>query len=127
MSRRLPLTIAGVDFTEAASRREYTITYEERAGQNAGMMLNGDMELDILTRRPVITWPLNALWLDELAALQQAIYTADYVQVEYLDTRQADATPTTGYFHGSISEQKVGLISERGIMFHGPILTLRSR
>lgn len=125
MARRLPLIISGVDFGEAASRREYEVTYEERTGSNAGMMLNGDMELDIMARRPVITWPLNALWSDELATLQQTINRSDYVEVTYFDT--ATGAQATGWFHGTIGGQKVGLISERGIMFHGPTLTLRSR
>lgn len=125
MAMRLPLTIGGEDFSEAASRREYTVYYEERTGRNAAMMLNGDEYLDIIDRRPVITWPLNALWADELAKLQAAIDAADYVEVSYFDTRTGQAG--TGYFHGTISEQKVGLISPRGIMFHGPTLTLRSK
>lgn len=125
MAMRLPLTIGGVDFSEAASRREYSISYEERTGQNAGLMLNGDRVLDIIDRRPVITWPLNALWMDELVSLQAAIYAADYVEVSYLDTRTGQTA--TGYFHGTISEQKVGLISSRGTMFHGPTLTLTSK
>ena len=125
MAKRLPLTINGVDFTEAASRREYSITYEERTGPNGGQMLNGDLYIDLVARRPVITWPLNALWSDELAALQKAVYWSTYVPVTYFDTT-ANAV-MTGWFHGSISEQKVGLISERGTMFHGPTLTLRSR
>lgn len=125
MARRLPLTIAGIDFTEMASRREYVITYEERTGTNGGTMLNGDIYLDILDRRPVITWPLNALWVDELVQLQAAIYSADYVAVEYFDTRIGRSA--TGMFHGTISEQKIGILNARGTMFYGPTLTLTSK
>lgn len=125
MAKRLPLTINGVDFSEAVSRREYTITYEERTGPNGGQMLNGDLFIDRVALRPVITWPLNALWSDELAALQEAVYWSTFVPVTYFDTRKNAVV--TGWFTGSISGQKVGLISDRGTMFHGPTLTLRSR
>lgn len=125
MAMRLPLVINGVDFSEAASRREYQIVYEERSGDAGGLMLNGDMTLDIRAKRPVITWPLNALWLDELQKLYAAINAADYVAVSYLDT--ATGQTVEGLFHGTIGVQKVGLISARGIMFHGPTLTLRSK
>lgn len=125
MAMRLPLVINGVDFSEAASRREYQIVYEERSGDAGGMMLNGDMTLDIRAKRPVITWPLNAMWLDELTALYAAINAADYVTVSYLDT--VTGQQSEGLFHGTISDQKVGLISTRGTMFHGPTLTLRSK
>lgn len=125
MAKRMPLTINGVDFTEAASRREYAVYYEDRTGPHSGNMINGDEYYDLIDRRPVITWPLNALWSDELSALLEAVYWSTYVPVTYFDTR-ANAV-MTGWFRGSISEQKVGLISERGPMFHGPTLTLRSR
>ncbi len=125
MAKRMPLTINGVDFTEAASRREYTIVYEPRTGPNSGQMLNGDLFIDLVDLRPVITWPLNALWSDELATLQEAVYWSTFVPVTYFDTRQNAVI--TGWFNGAIGEQKVGLIVDRGTMFHGPVLTLRSR
>lgn len=124
---RLPLVINGVDFSMAASRLRYHVTYEDRAGENATYLKNGDEYLDIITARPVITWALNALWSNELAALKVAIRGAVYVPVYYFDTETNAGA--TGYFHGSLGTEQVGLIrSANEIMFKdGLVLTLRSR
>lgn len=123
--QRLPLIINGVDFSTAASRLEYQIEYEDRVGENTTMMLNGDEYPDVLDRRPIITWQLNALWSDELAALYAAIGDGQYVPVLYFDTRTN--AEQVGVFRASISRQQIGMINARGKMFHGPTLTLRSR
>ena len=125
MRPRLPLAINGIDFSAAASRLAYTIVYNDRTGGNERLMLSGDRYFDILDRRPTIVWELNALWADELAALHAAINAADVVPVLYYDT--ATNAPMTGYFHGTIGTQVLGLYNSRGMMFHGPVLTLESR
>ena len=122
---RLPLIINGVDFSEAANRTAYRIFYEERTGNNYFLALSGDEDLDILASKPIITWPLNALWSDEMAQLKTAINSSIYVPVSYFDTNTG--TEQSGYFHGSISEEPIPLVSERGIMLYGMTLTLRSR
>lgn len=122
---RLPLVINGIDFSEAANRTGYSIQYEERMGDNGFLALSGDQELDILAYKPIITWPLNALWSDELAQLKTAIRSATFVPVSYFDT---DTNQTkTAYFHGSISQESVPLVSSRGYMLSGMTLTLRAR
>lgn len=122
---RLPFEINDVDFTAAASRTEYHIYYEERQGENEVMMLNGDTYPDIIDRRPVIVWPLNALWADELAALYAAIGTDQFVKVKYFAT--ATNTVATGYFQASISEQIVGKITATNKLVTGMTLTLRAK
>ena len=123
---RLPLVINGVDFSLAVQRLGYQVTYEDRQGENATFLLSGDEYLDVLTSRPVITWPLNMLWADELAALKAAIRSSIYVPVYYFDTDQGEGV--IGYFHGTIGTESVGLIDSRGYAFRdGAVLTLRSR
>jgi len=122
---RLTLVINGVDFSTAANRTGYSIEYEARTGNNAVMMLNGDEYPDIIDTRPVISWPLNSLWSDELAALYSAIGDGQYVLVSYFDTKQN--TVTNGAFVASISSQRAGIINARGTMFTGMTLVLRAR
>lgn len=123
--QRLPLTINGVDFTAAASRTEYSIYFEERTGENEVMMLNGDIYPDVIDKRPVIVWPLNSMWSDELATLFTAIGDAQYVTVSYFNTRTNSTG--TGVFMASISEQSVPVVNDRGKLVTGMVLTLRSR
>lgn len=122
---RLPLVINGIDFSTAVNRTGYVVAYEERTGRNTFISLSGDEDLDILAKKPVITWPLNALWSDELAQLESAISASTYVPVSYFDAI-ANAEQTA-YFHGIIDRAPAQLVSERGIMFYGGILTLRAR
>lgn len=124
---RLPLIINSSDFSEAAQRLAYAITYEDRVGSSAVTMLNGDEYPDVLARRPVITWPLNMLWSNELSALYRAIGDGNsYVPVQYYDTvLDGDAK---NYFRGSIGPQIPGMINDRGLAFQsGTVLTLRAR
>lgn len=123
--QRLPLTINGVDFSAAVSRLEYSIVYEDRVGDNTMMMINGDEYPDVIDQRPVIVWPLNALWASELAALYTAIGTSQYVTVQYFDTKTGAAA--SGTFRATISSQRVGLVSSRGNMTTDMTLTLRAR
>lgn len=122
---RLPLTISGIDFSQAANRTGYSVYYEERTGKNTFLALSGDEDLDVLASKPVITWPLNALWSDELSQLKQAIRASTYVPVSYFDTDTG--TEQTAYFHGTIDREPARLVTERGIMFYGATLTLRAR
>ena len=123
---RLPLVINGIDFTAAASRLAYQITYEDRTGDNSTMLKSGDEYLDVLTQRPVITWSLNMLWADELASLKAAIRASIYVPVYYFDTDIGAGK--IGQFHGTIGVEQVGLIRPDAIAFRdGMVLTLRSR
>lgn len=124
---RLPLTINGVDFSQAANRLAYSVYYEDRVGANTTTMLNGDEYPDVLAQRPVIVWPLNFLWAGELAALYAALGDGNtYVQVQYFDTK-ANAT-LTGFFRGTVSAAELGLYDARGAAFRdGMTLTLRSR
>lgn len=123
---RLPLIINGTDFSRQVERLGYQVTYEDRQGENATFLLSGDEYLDVLTSRPIITWPLNMLWADELAALKAAIRAAIYVPVYYFDTD--DGAGKIGYFHGTIGTESIGLIDGRGYAFRdGAVLTLRSR
>lgn len=123
---RLPLVINGVDFSQQAQRLGYSVDYEERIGENSTSLLNGDAYLDVLAKRPVISWPLNMLWADELAALHAAIDAAIYVPVYYFDTVQGAAK--IGYFHGIIGQTRAALLRPDGTAFaDGAILTLRSR
>ena len=123
---RLPLVINGTDFGAAVSRLAYQVTYEDRVGENTTFLLSGDEYMDVLAARPVITWPLNMLWADELASLKTAIRGAIYVPVYYFDTEQGSAK--IGYFHGTIGTESVGIVRESAVAFRdGAILTLRSR
>lgn len=123
--RRLPLTINGIDFSQAANRTGYSVYYEERMGNNTFLALSGDEDLDVLAKKPVITWPLNALWSEELAQLQSTIDSSTYVPVSYFDTKTN--MEQTAYFHGTIDRAPAQLVAERGIMFYGMTLTLRAR
>lgn len=123
--RRLPLVINGTDFSQAVNRTGYSVYYEERTGNNSFLALSGDEDLDILAYKPVITWPLNALWSDEMAQLKRAIRASTYVPVSYFDTDTG--TEQTAYFHGTIDREPAQLVTERGIMFYGATLTLRAR
>lgn len=122
---RLPLIINGVNFERAVSRTKYQVEYEDREGENSFFALSGDEYPDIISRRPVIYWPLNALWSSELAQLKAAINASTQVQVYYFDTEQN--APTWNWFHGTIGREEIGIINERGKLFHGMTLTLRSR
>lgn len=125
MLQRLPLVINGVDFSEAVSRTEYSIYYEDREGDNAVRMLNGDDYPDILDERPVITWPLNSLWSDELQILYTAIGAGQYTQVTYFSPKINASV--TGLFRAKISQNNIGIIDDRGKLFYGMTLTLTSR
>lgn len=123
---RLPLVINGTDFSRQADRLQYAVIYEDRTGENTTYLKNGDEYLDIIAKRPVITWPLNMLWADELAALHAAIDAAIYVPVYYFDTVLGAAK--IGYFHGTIGETRAALVRESATAFaDGAVLTLRSR
>lgn len=124
---KMPLKINGVDFSQDTQRLGYSIVYEDRSGNNGMMMQNGDQYLDVITRRPGLTWRLDSLPGSRLAALHAAINAAVYVEVEYLDS--ATNTVKTGMFHGSISTQTVGVIGPNGSYYRytGPVLTMRSR
>lgn len=125
--KRLPLAINGIDFSEAAERLSYSIGYEDRVGASAVTMLNGDEYPDVLARRPVITWPLNMLWAEELRRLYRALGDRNsYVPVRYYDTRAAKEI--TGEFRGTLSATTIGLNNARGAAFRdGAVLTLRAR
>lgn len=123
---RLPLVINGIDFSRQVERLGYQVVYEERTGENSMLALSGDEYLDVLTSRPIITWPLNLLWADEMAALRGAIKSAIYVPVYYFDPDEG--TGVIGYFHGTIGTARVGLIRSGMVAWqNGAVLTLRSR
>jgi len=123
---KMPLKIGGVDFSALTERLGYSVTYEDRKGGNSMTMQNGDEYMDVITRRPVLTWRLDSLTMTQLASLHAAINAAVYVAVQYYDT--ATAALKTGYFHGTISSQEVGVIRAGGYYrFRAPVLTMRSR
>ena len=123
---RLPLIINGTDFSRQVERLGYQVVYEDRTGENTTLALSGDEYLDVLTSRPIITWPLNMLWSDEMAALRSAIKSAIYVPVYYFDPDQGAGV--INCFHGSIGQATVGLIRTNQIAWqNGAVLTLRSR
>lgn len=124
--QRMPLKINRVDFSALTERLGYIIVYEERSGSNTMIMQNGDEYLDIIVKKPSLTWRLDSLTNYDLARLHAAINAATYVEVEYFDT--ATNTVMTGYFHGTISEQEVGVIRAGGYYrFRAPVLTMRAR
>lgn len=124
--QKMPLKISGVDFSSMAARLGYSVMYEDRMGGNSMTMQNGDQYDDLITRRPVINWPLNALTGAELAQLHEAINVAAYVDVEYQDT--ATNTVKTGLFRCSISTQTVGVIRAGGYYrYRQTTLTAKSR
>lgn len=124
--QKMPLEINGVDFSALTARLGYTVAYEDRTGGNSMTMQNGDEYLDVITRRPVLTWPLNSLTGAELASLHAAINAGVYVWVLYYDTATGDTAE--GWFHGTISEQTVGVLRTGGYYrFRAPTLTMRSR
>lgn len=124
--QKMPLTINGTDFSALTERLGYSISYEDVKGGNGMTMQNGDEYQDIINRRPVLTWRLDSLTNEQLAALHAAINAAVYVSVTYFDT--AANQNKTGYFHGTISAQEVGVI--RGAAYYrfkAPTLTMRGR
>ena len=122
----MPLTIGGTDFSALTERLGYSVVYEERSGGNNMTMQNGDIYLDVITKRPVLTWRLDSLTATDLARLHAAIDAANFVSVQYFDT--ATNTTKTAYFHGSISAQEVGVIRNGGYYrFKAPTLTLKAR
>lgn len=123
--QKMPLKINGVDFSPLTERLGYSVTYEERTGGNTMTMQNGDEYIDLIVRKPVLTWPLNSLTDAQLARLHAAINAAIYVEVTYFDT--ATAATKTALFHGAISVQEVGVIRASGYRFKGPTLTMTAR
>ncbi len=124
--RKMPLKINGVDFSALTERCGYSIVYEERTGGNGMMMLNGDEYVDVIARKPALTWRLDSLTNDQLAELLQAVHAAVYVSVEYFDTETNSVM--TALFKGSVSEQEVGVIRAGGYYrFRAPVLTMRAR
>lgn len=123
---RLPLVINGTDFSRQVERLGYQVGYEDRTGENSMLALSGDEYLDVLTSRPVITWPLNMLWSDEMKALNAAIKASIYVPVYYFDPDKGAGI--IGYFHGTVGTARVGLIRSGLVAWqNGSVLTLRSR
>lgn len=125
--QKMPLIIEGVDFSELTERLGYSVNYEDRQGNNTMLMQNGDQYLDVITRKPVLTWRLDSLTGTQLARLHAAINSAVYVSTTYYDT--ATNTVLTAYFHGNISAQEVGAIGPGGkyYRFRAPTLTMRAR
>lgn len=121
---RLPLTINGTDFSELASRCEYTVGYNVRTGSNGGMMLNGEMTVDILAYKAVITWPLNDMTAADLAAIQTAVLT-DYVSVLYWDTKTNASRQAV--FMPKISSAKIGILRTSGKWWKDITLTLEEK
>lgn len=123
---KMPLIIGGVDFSQLTERLGYSITYEDRKGGNGMTMQNGDEYLDIITRKPILSWRLDSLTNAQLASVHAAINAAIYVSVSYFDT--AANAILTADFHGTISEQEVGVIRAGGYYrFKAPTLTMRAR
>lgn len=123
--QKMPLMINGVDFSPMTQRLGYSVVYEERSGQNTMTMMNGDEYLDVIVRKPALTWPLNSLTDTELHTLLTAIHAAVYVPVTYFDTETKAVQ--TAYFHGTVSVQEVGVIRAGGYRFRGMTLTMRAR
>lgn len=123
---KMPLIINGVDFSALTERLGYSIHYEDRTGNNGMTMMNGDQYIDVIVRKPVLSWRLDSLTMTQLAALHAAIDAAVYVDVTYYDT--ATASTKTALFHGSISEQEVGVIRNGGYYrFRAPVLSMVAR
>ena len=122
---RPTLYINSVDFSAYAHKRGYEIEYESREGKNSGLLQDGTQVVDLLARKPVITWTLNDLPSDKLAQLL-TICEDRYVSVTYFDARSnADAT---GVFYPTISKQSLVLTTPGGVKwFTGLVLTLRAR
>ena len=124
--QKMPLTINGVDFSALTERLGYSINYEDVTGGNGMTMQNGDRYVDVITRKPVLTWRLDSLTNAQLASLHAAINASVYVSVTYFDT--ATNAVQTAYFHGTISAQQVGVIrSGNYYRFRAPTLTMRAR
>ena len=124
--QKMPLKINGTDFSALTERCGYSIVYEDRKGGNTVTMMNGDEYQDVIVRKPILTWKLDSLTMNELQQLHAAINASIYVQVYYYDTEMKSAR--TAYFHGTISEQKVGVIRAGGYYrFEAPTLTMRAR
>lgn len=126
MQQKMPLTINGVDFSQLTERCGYSIVYESRQGGNSMTMQNGDQYVDIITRRPVLTWRLDSLTNTQLAQLLAAVHAAPYVSVAYFDTESNSVK--TSMMTGSVSSQEVGVLRAGGYYrFRAPTLTMRSR
>ena len=123
---KMPLVINGFDFTDITERLGYSVVYEDRKGGNSMTMMNGDEYLDVIARKPILTWRLDSLNDWQLAELHEAINAAVYVSVYYYDPAAGECR--TAYFHGTISAQEVGVIRRDGTYrFRAPTLTLRAR
>ena len=124
--QKMPLKINGTDFSALTERCGYSIVYEDRKGGNSVTMMNGDEYQDVIVRKPVLTWRLDSLTMNQLQSLHAAINASIYVQVYYFDT--ATKSNKTAYFHGTISDQEVGVIRSGGYYrFKAPTLTMRAR
>lgn len=124
--QKMPLTISGVDFSPLTARLGYTVSYTDVTGGNGMTMQNGDTYVDVIARKPRLKWNLNSLTMSELAQLHAAINAAGYVAVTYYDT--ATASEKTALFHGTISDQTVGVIRAGGYYrFRAPVLTMVAR
>lgn len=123
---KMPLKISGTDFSSLTERCGYSIVYEDRKGGNSMTMQNGDEYQDVIVRKPILKWRLDSLTMTQLQQLHSAINSAVYVPVEYYDTEAK--TTKTAYFHGTISEQEVGVIRANGYYrFKAPTLNMRAR
>lgn len=118
--------INGVDFSPLTERLGYIIKYEDRTGGNGMTMQNGDQYIDVIVRKPSLSWRLDSLTMTQLAALHAAINAAVYVEVTYYDT--ATASEQTAWFHGTITDQEVGVIRAGGYYrFRAPVLNMVAR
>lgn len=90
----LTCIINSTDFSSWVNDRTFQIAYERQGGPNSGVMLNGKEQPDTISLKAIVTWDLNYLTGDRLAAILQ-IAMLDTVTLTYRDALEnADRTAT---------------------------------
>lgn len=119
------LIINGQDLSAYVDYRGYSVEYELREGGNGGMMLDGSLTVDVLARKMVCHFALNAIRSTALQAIQLLVQQ-DYVSATVFDPRIN--TTYTAQFIPTIDTQSLAFIREGVLWFReGTVITLRER
>lgn len=84
------ISINKIDCASLFPRYGYTVEYKKIHGNAGGTMLDGSTTEDVIAIKAVITLTVMPLTEASMTALLSSIYSKDYVQLEYFDTRAGD-------------------------------------
>lgn len=121
---RLPLTINGEVFSNAANKYEYQVSYIREGGGHDGIMQDGSETVDTLTIKAQLSIPANSLTRQQLQRLSRLLLM-DYVTVTYFDT--ATNGERTAEFIGDLEACQPVLYLGEQVYWDGAVISLRER